>query len=88
MLRTLAASFSRPVLARPSTRTLARSLPARQPRYPPINYNDFKADMSDQPANAAADGANLHKDPVTGEMVSKSCVRREDLRLRLRDIGR
>jgi len=80
MLRTLLAS--RPELS-PLARSFRTSLASsyRKPERPigiqrsPINFNDYKV-MSDTAA-AAADSANLHKDPVTGEMVSKSCVRQE-----------
>ena len=89
MLRTLLAT-SRPrlpLIARSFRTSLASFY--RKPERPtgiqrsPINFNDFKLPMSDQPAAAAgvADGANLHLDPVTGEMVSKSCVAGEALAL-------
>lgn len=69
MLRTWLHSF--PSARRTFTRPY--SLP---PKHHPkaINYRQFKLAMSDPAQAAAADGANLHKDPVTGEMVSKSCV--------------
>lgn len=80
MLWTLLASRPRlPSLARSFRTSLASSY--RKPERPigiqrsPINFNDFKV-MSD-PAAAGAESANLHKDPVTGEMVSKSCVCQE-----------